>query len=141
MAATHDFALDQGTDWARTLNCANSDGTPVDFGIGAYAKMQCRPFIGATGSPLIEATCTVTPSTGTIKVEIAHADSSLVNVNTLDSGKITENGTIYNGYICYYDLEVTWGEGPSIDNVTRLIQGRICINPEVTLSTEEHLIP
>lgn len=131
MAATHDFALDQGSTWTRTLTCANSDGTPVDFGAGATAKMQCRAFIGAVDPALMEANCTV--SDGSITLEIVATESTAVNVNTLDAGKITENGKAYSGYICYYDVELTWGTGPSEDNKTRIIQGRICINPEVTL--------
>lgn len=133
MAATHDFALDQGATFKRTLYCKNSDGTAVDFGTGAVVKMQCRAFIGATGDPIMEATCTVTPSSGQIDLLITPASSTAVSVATLDAGKVIENGTSYSGYICFYDVEVTWGSGPNSGNKTRIIQGRICINPEVTL--------
>lgn len=132
MAAIHDFAMDQGSTWTRTLNCANSDGTPVDFGSGASAKMQVRAFIGAE-DPIMEADCAVSSGDGTVVAVFTPEVSTAVNVNTLDSGKIIENSKPYTGYICYYDLEITWGSGPSDGNKTRLIQGRICINPEVTL--------
>lgn len=137
MASKHDFILDQGTTWTRTITCQKSDKTPVIFGTGATAKMQFRPFYGAP-TALMTATCTVDTSTdwhtatGNIVVTVAPADSTAVNLNTLEQGTVTENGIKACGGICVYDLEVTFGSvNPGFK--ARLIEGHTCITPEVTL--------
>lgn len=130
MAATHDFILDQGSTWVRVLHCSNSAGTPVDFGVGASAKMQFRSVIGAA-DVLFEADCVVDSVAGTITATVLpiYTSAPAMDIFALKVGKVTENGVLRSGYISWYDLEVTFGDTTKI----RVIEGKTCITPEVTL--------
>ena len=129
MAAKHDFILDQGATWVRTFNCTKTDGTAVDFGAGASAKMQFRAYIGAPTN-LFEAACVIaTPASGVIVATVLPAMSTAVNLFQLESGKATENSVTKTGYMSVYDLEVTFGDTTKI----RVVEGNTCITPEVTL--------
>jgi hypothetical protein len=109
-AATYNLNIDQGSDWAIQLTLAE-DGSPKDL-TGYSARAQLRPT--KTSSTLSATfTCTVTDAVNGI-VRMALGNSTTAS---LTAG------------IYYYDLEIyTSGDGV----VTRLIEGQVTINQEVT---------
>jgi len=110
MATIANLKVDQGADFATTINLNNLDGT--DFNLTGYTvkSQMAKSYASATK---IDITAAITnAATGAIQL-------SLTN---------TETGALAQGrYV--YDVEVTQTSG----NVkTRVIEGQITVFPQVT---------
>lgn len=112
-AAQHDILIEQGATFTLNLVWKDSDGNPINI-TGYTARMQVRRKHADTAVLLNFTTengaITLGGAAGTIDVE-ALAD-------------ITD-GTVRAGV---YDLELENGSGV----VTRLIEGKVTVTPEVT---------
>lgn len=112
MADTYDIAIDAGSTYQLSVLWEDDTGTAINL-TGYSARMHVRREINDTDTVLALAVgsgLTLGGSAGTIAVEIAASDT------------VDLSGT----YV--YDLEVESGGGV----VTRLIQGSVTVNPEVT---------
>lgn len=114
LAATYDFAIDQGADLSKVFTWNDTDGDPIDL-TDWTARMQIRRSFGST-TALLELTTenggiALGGSAGTITVVITDAQSALLTPATLK-----------------YDLEMISPSGV----VERLLQGAITNRPEVT---------
>jgi hypothetical protein len=104
MAASNlDLLVEQGATWAYVLTLKDAASTPVDL-TTASAKMQLRK---GYGSPVV----VELSSTGTISLALSDVET---------------RGIRGGDYI--YDLELTQGS-----TVSRLVQGRVTVSPEVTI--------
>ena len=112
MAATQFFTIEKGATWAQNLIYQDSLGAAIDL-TGFTARMQIKKKL--TSEAIVSLTdtagITITPLTGVIDLRIEAAIT-----DTLNAGK----------YI--YDLELVNGT-----EVTRLIEGTIVINENVTI--------
>lgn len=113
-AAPYDITIEQGATWRTTLTVKDATGTTVDL-TGYTARMQIRPSVEST-TVLLELNTTgsgitVTGPAGQIALLITATATTGIN---------------WTGAV--YDLELT---APSGD-VTRLLQGRVTLSPEVT---------
>lgn len=111
-AATHDFEIEQGTDYDKPIVWKDSAGAPVNLS-GYAARMQLRPSL-SSDTVLLDLTTenggiTLGGATGEIFLHFTEANTS----------PLTKGGV--------YDLEVIIG-----GKVKRLIQGAISISKEVT---------
>jgi len=112
-AGKENLTIDQGADWYINFTYQDSTGTPINL-TGFTAALQLRSNVSDATAALSLATgsgITITGSTGLVAV---HATA-------------TQTGNIVAGYY-YYDLEIT---SPA-NVVTRLIEGRIQVVPQVT---------
>jgi hypothetical protein len=112
-AATHNFVIDQGADWYVTFVYKDSAGTAIDI-TGYTAALQIRDtYADSTTDLALTSTSgiTITGATGTLAV---HATA-------------TQTTAIAAGQYVY-DLEITSAGGI----VTRLVQGKITVSPQVT---------
>lgn len=112
MAEEHIFNIDQGTTWNRYFIWSIS-GTPVNL-TGYTARMQLRR----------------TRSDVAPVLTLTDANSKLVidAVNGKVTMKLTAAETAAMNGTYFYDMEVVSASG----DVTRLFQGKIVINDEVT---------
>lgn len=110
-----DITIEQGATFVMNITWQNSDGTPVNL-TGYTAKMQAR-LKYSDASPLV----TFTTSDSTITLGGALGTIAVSGMATLTG--ITEAKT------GVYDLELTQ---TSSGKVTRLLQGKAYISPEVT---------
>ena len=110
MATIANLKVDQGADFATTINLNNLDGT--DFNLTGYTvkSQMAKSYASATK---IDITASITnATTGAIQL-------SLTN---------TETGALAQGrYV--YDVEVTQTSGGA---KTRVIEGQITVFPQVT---------
>ena len=111
-ASTHDFEIEQGTDYDKPLVWKDSTGNPVDLS-GYTARMQLRPSI-LSDTVLINLTTenggiTLGGNTGEITLHFTEANTS----------PLVKGGV--------YDLEMVIG-----GKVKRLVQGTITVSREVT---------
>ena len=111
-AATHDFEIEQGTDYDKPIVWKDSTGAPVNLS-GYAARMQLRPSV-SSDTVLLNLTTenggiTLGGALGTITLHFTDAQTSA----------LTKGGV--------YDIEVV-----TAGNVTRLIQGAISLSKEVT---------
>lgn len=131
-AGIYDFIIEQGSTVDFELQYKDSNGSPINL-TGCWGAMQIRSNY-ADNKPTTHITLTtdlnidktglsfsgsvsnppVPPTSGTIGIYIAACSSSLFNFNN-----------------ARYDLEIYSGD-PSCPVVTRLLQGQIQINKEVT---------
>jgi hypothetical protein len=111
-AATHNLTIDQGATWRVNLLYKDSAGSPINL-TGYSAQLQLRTSYDAASASLNLTTgsgITITANTGAIAI-VATA---------------TQTGALVAGdYV--YDLEITLS-----GEVTRLIQGRAIVRPQVT---------
>ena len=112
ISGVHNFTIDQGATFSRTINVKNYDDSIYDL-TGHTARMQIRRDIEST-TVMLELTTengriTLDGPAGAISLLISAADTS-----TLDRSGV-------------YDLELVEGV-----IVKRLIRGNINLNPEVT---------
>lgn len=115
MATRLDFNLDQGATFEHELTWTTSDGTPIDL-TGFVARMQVREQIG---SEVIIFDLT-TENSGII---LGGSDGKItINIPADDSSNAIRTRGVY-------DLELVSPEG----FVTRLVQGKVVIDPEVTV--------
>lgn len=112
IVGTHNFEILQGETWTRTLTW-KVDGTAVDL-TGYTARMQVRQKVTSADTLLSLTSAsgiTLGGSAGTITLSVSAVDTAAM---TWREG--------------VYDLELVSGGG----EVTRLIEGRITVSPEVT---------
>lgn len=112
-AANNNFVIDQGADWFVTFVYKDSAGTAINL-TGYSAALQVRDtYADATTVLSLTSTSgiTITPLTGTLAVRATAAQTGAI-----DAGP----------YV--YDLEITSAGGI----VTRLVQGKISVSPQVT---------
>lgn len=114
MAAVYSFTLDAGTDSTIVFAYKDSTGAAINL-TGFSAKMQLRPNPGGTVGLELSTTngkVVLGGAAGTVTVTFGHVDTTSLTLPT---------------YV--YDLELTDGSS----NVTRLVQGTITVDPEVTV--------
>lgn len=113
-ASTLDLLIEQGTTWSYVLKLTDPEGAAVDL-TAATAKMQVRDKAG--GFILV-----VELSTDNSRIAIDGAQGT-ITLNLTDGETRGLKGGTYA-----YDLELTQGS-----TVTRLVQGRVVVSPEVTV--------
>jgi hypothetical protein len=112
-AATHNFTIDQGSDWFTTFVYKDSAGTVINL-TGYTAALQIRDTYADSATDLsltVGSGITITAASGKIDVRATAA----------------QTGAIAAGQYVY-DLEITSSGGV----VTRLVQGKITVSPQVT---------
>lgn len=108
------LVIDQGADWYLQITWNDSNGDPIDL-TGFSAEMQMRSL---PTSAIAEMTLSTT--NGGITLDAANGIIEL-------HATATQTNVSAGNY--YYDLELT---APITDAKTRLIQGQINLNAEVT---------
>jgi hypothetical protein len=111
-AAIHDLIIDQGATWKVNLLYKDPAGDPINL-TGYTAQLQLRTSYDAASASLSLANgtgITITANTGNIAI-LATATQT--------------NSLVAGDYV--YDLEITLS-----GEVTRLIQGRAIVRPQVT---------
>lgn len=112
-AATHNFIVDQGADWYATFVYKDSGGTAINL-TGYTAALQIRDtYADSTTDLALTSTSgiTITGATGTLAVRATATQTAAIAAGN---------------YV--YDLEIT----SSGAIVTRLVQGKITVSPQVT---------
>lgn len=113
-AANNNFVIDQGANWFITVVYKDSAGTPINL-TGYTAALQIRDTYADVTTELSLSSpsggITITGSTGTIAITASAAQTGAIAAGA---------------YV--YDLEITSASGI----VTRLIQGKISVSPQVT---------
>lgn len=112
MADSYNFTLDQGSDWYLNITYKDSTGAPINL-TGYTAAMQIRETASSTTSVLTLSSgsgITITPLTGVLDL---HATAT--QTAAIAAGKYQ------------YDLELN-----NSGVITRIIQGVVTINAEVT---------
>lgn len=115
MAGFYPLTIDQGATLDRLITWTNAAGTPYDLS-GWTARMQIRDKPG--GSSLYQ---TLTTDDSTIVLGGAAGTIRLVLAAATTSAWTWQTG--------HYDLELTNPDGA----VTRLLQGKATLSPQVTL--------
>lgn len=111
-AATTNLIIDQGATWNITFTYKNSAGTPINL-TGYTAALQLRTSYDAASAAL-------SLSSGSGIVLGGTAGTIAVTATATQTGALTAGEYVY-------DLELT-----SSLVVTRLVQGRITVTPQVT---------
>ena len=110
MATIANLKVDQGADFATTINLNNLDGT--DFNLTGYtvASQMAKSYASTTKTTI---TASITDAaTGAIQLSLTHAQT----------GALTQGRYVY-------DVEVTQTSG----NIkTRVIEGQITVFPQAT---------
>ena len=113
-AVVYNALIDQGADWYINFTYQQPNGDPVDLS-GATAALQVRSYPEDTEAVLTLTTenggITITPLEGLLEV---HATAE--QTTAIDAG------------FYYYDVEIT----QVVDIVTRLAQGQVEVNAQVT---------
>jgi hypothetical protein len=113
-AANNNFVIDQGANWFVTVVYKDSAGTAIDL-TGYTAALQIRDTYADSTTDLSLTSpsggITITGATGTIAITATAVQTAAIAAGT---------------YV--YDLEITSSGGI----VTRLIQGKISLSPQVT---------
>jgi hypothetical protein len=113
-AGNNNFVIDQGANWFITVIYKDSTGTPINL-TGYTAALQIRDTYADTTTDLSLTSpsggIVITGATGTIAITASAAQTAAIAAGT---------------YV--YDLEITSSGGI----VTRLIQGKISLSPQVT---------
>jgi hypothetical protein len=113
-AADYNTVIDQGADWYINFQYEDSNGVPINL-TNYTAKMQLRS-LPTSATAVLTLTqgngITIVGATGLLEI---HATAA-------------QTGDIDAGFY-YYDLEIT---APVSGVITRLIQGQIEVNPQVT---------
>ncbi len=113
LAGSHNFTIDQGAFWQRSLKLFNPDESLYNL-TGHTARMHLRREIKAP-NPVVSLTTengriTLGGTTGVITLTLEASDTALIT------------------HDCVYDLEII----NQIGKPFRVIQGNIKLNPEVT---------
>lgn len=116
MAAKHNFNIEQGATFERTLTLTNSDGSAFNL-TGYTAKLQARNWYDST-TPIL--TLTSDPAAGIVITALTSVIAITIAAAT------TAALTPANGV---FDLEITNGT-----KTIRLIEGQFIVEPEVTKS-------
>lgn len=113
-AGNYNTVIDQGADWYINFQYEDSNNNPIDL-TNYLARMQLRSLPNSPNAVLTLTQndgITITGATGLLEV---HATAA-------------QTGNIDTGFY-FYDLEIT---APITGVITRLVQGQIEINPQVT---------
>lgn len=107
--------MDQGSLWSIQITCQNPNGTAINL-TGLTAKMQLRSL----------------PNDPTVALTLDSASGDIViqgpqGIITVTASSQDMETIIAGPY--YYDLELT---NPLTNQITRIIQGQIVVNAEVT---------
>lgn len=113
MAEQYNFNIDQGTTWNRTITRKDSDNNPINLS-GYTARMKLKRQKGSATADL-----TLTTENDGIAIDALNGAITL-------SLTPTQTASLDASYV--YDLELVSGSG----DVTRLLQGRVIIDGEVT---------
>ena len=108
-AGTYNFIIDQGATFTRQLTVKENNSAMDLTGYSVASKMR--------------STHDSSTVVGTFTCTISNATSGIITVSMSASTTADIEEAIY-----VYDLEITSGAGI----VTRLLQGQITVNPEVT---------
>jgi len=111
-AATTNLIIDQGATWSITFTYKNTDGTPINL-TGYSAALQLRTSYDAASAAL-----SLTSGSGIVLG--GTAGTIAVTATATQTGALTAGEYVH-------DLELT-----SSSVVTRLVQGRITVTPQVT---------
>lgn len=114
MTAKYDFKLNQGTDLRVPFSLSDESGEVVNL-LGFTAQMQLR----------------VSCATGKLVDEFTVENGGIIL--TADEGKIEvvfkhENTSSYPATCLVYDIELI----SSSNEITRIVEGKINVSPEVT---------
>jgi len=117
-ATTFDFEIEQGAKLVKRFQFNDADGTPVPL-TGFSGRMQLREAVEET----------------TVLLEMTTANGKIIFETGGDVGRIdwlvgaveTEGFTFV---AAVYDFEIF--EDADLDNVTRLLEGKVKVDPEVT---------
>ena len=115
MAAEYNFTIDQGSDFTATITRNDQAGDPIDI-TGYTARMDFKRLHTDTSSEL-------SLTTENSRLSISGAAGQII-ITLTD----TETALLSRSYV--HDLEIinTGGDGA----VTRVVEGRATISPEVT---------
>ena len=108
-AGTYNFILEQGATFARTLTVKENNSAMDLTGYSVASKMRSTHDSGTV--------------VGTFTCTISNASGGVITMALTASVTAAIEEGIY-----VYDLEITSGSG----TVTRLLQGEVTVNPEVT---------
>jgi hypothetical protein len=111
-AGVYDLTVEQGTTWSIQITWKDEDEDPINL-TGYTARMHIRPNQKSTTK--VE----LTTENGRIALGGA-AGTITLTIPVTETRKLTQDGI--------YDLEVISGGGL----VTRLLEGRVDVTPEVT---------
>ena len=113
ISGNYDITIYQGATFQRILTWKDEAGDPVDI-TNYTASMMARTSVDSD-TPFL------TLSTSGSGITLGDAAGTItLSLSANDSAALTENGV--------YDLELTDASG----NVTRLLQGNLLVNKEVT---------
>ena len=112
MATITNYKIDQGSDWSTEVTAKDSAGAVIDLSNHTITSHMRKNYT-STVSTAITGT-TVNASAGTLTLNLTSAVSAAMK----------------SGYY-YYDVEVTTGS-----TVTRILEGKIHLRPEVTKVSE-----
>lgn len=114
MADQYNILIDQGATYTLALTYNNANGTPINL-TNYTAAMQVRDTVNSTTTVLSLSSpsngIVITGASGLINITVTAAQTTALSANTF-----------------VYDLEITSTTGV----VTRLIQGSVTVNAEVT---------
>lgn len=111
-AATTNLVIDQGATWNITFTYKNASGNPINL-TGYTAALQLRTSYDASSAAL-----SLSSGSGIV---LGGTDGTIaVTASATQTGQLTAGEYVY-------DLEIT-----SSSIVTRLVQGRITVTPQVT---------
>ena len=108
-AGTYNFVLEQGATFTRTLTVQENASAMNLTGYSVASKMR--------------STHDSSTVVGTFTCTISNASGGVITMTMTNSTTAAIEEGIY-----VYDLEITSGAG----TVTRLMQGQVTVNPEVT---------
>lgn len=114
MATKLDLQMDQGATFEHQLTWKTESGTAIDL-TGYTARMQVRTKVSAT-----ETIFDLTTENGFLELG-GVAGTIIIKINNTMSSAVDELRGVY-------DLELVSGAG----FITRLVQGKLTIDPEVT---------
>jgi len=118
MASNYNITIDQGTTFVLVITYADSANAPINL-TGFTARMQARAKYTSPNPPLFDVSTTIVSGTGIVLGGVA-------GTITVTLTATVTAALVAGQYV--YDLELLSGGGI----VTRLIEGRCLISPEVT---------
>lgn len=113
-AAKYDIEIDQGSSFALSITVSENN-SPKNLN-GFDARAHLRPAFDSPDTDKTDFTFDLTSKeSGIIIMKLEHTASSAI---------------IAGNYV--YDLEIFTGTAPNETSVTRIMQGKAVVNPEVT---------
>lgn len=113
-AAKYDLEIDQGSSFSIAITVSDENGAR---NLGSFApRAQMRPAVDSPDADKVDFTFDQTGmASGIIVMQLAHDVSAAMQAGA---------------YV--YDLEIFTGSAGNETSVTRLMQGNVTVNPEVT---------